>query len=181
MRVVCFIGMQVAIRGTSYTTLQRFGAIVVWTVSSITLLLMTVCGKLVFEGNQLFFQFGNRSSILSCASGVCCLQRNGVKLLAVGTSASLVNFPHLIISVQNSISCTLMTFLLITTCFCATYQYWYYRRYNLFLQVGTASTNALTKLRSKFDKNFEGKSEDVPILATSLAYGVYMSVSSNLR
>ncbi|CAK9207802.1 unnamed protein product [Sphagnum jensenii] len=81
---------QVAIRGTSYTTLQRFGAIV----------------------------------------------RNGVKLLAVGTSASLV---------------------------------------------GTASTNALTKLRSKFDKNFEGKSEDVPILATSLAYGVYMSVSSNLR
>jgi hypothetical protein len=47
--------------------------------------------------------------------------------------------------------------------------------------VGTASTNALTKLRSKFDKNFEGKSEDVPILATSLAYGVYMSVSSNLR
>jgi hypothetical protein len=67
---------QVAIRGTSYTTLQRFGAIV----------------------------------------------RNGVKLLAVGTSASLVNFPHLM-SVQNSISCTPMTFLLITTCFCATYQY----------------------------------------------------------
>lgn len=62
--------------------------------------------------------------------------RNGSKLLAVGTTASLV---------------------------------------------GTASTNALIAIRRKVDKNFEGESEDIPILQTSLAYGVYMAVSSNLR
>ncbi|KAG0561257.1 hypothetical protein M758_9G048700 [Ceratodon purpureus] len=62
--------------------------------------------------------------------------RNGSKLLAVGTTASLV---------------------------------------------GTASTNALIAVRRKLDKNFEGESEDIPILQTSLAYGVYMAISSNLR
>lgn len=49
------------------------------------------------------------------------------------------------------------------------------------LQVGTASTNALIAVRRKVDKNFEGEAEDIPILQTSLAYGVYMAVSSNLR
>ncbi|KAL3678178.1 hypothetical protein R1sor_021134 [Riccia sorocarpa] len=81
---------QIAIRGTSYSTLQRVGAIV----------------------------------------------RNGSKLFAVGTSASLI---------------------------------------------GTAATNGLIKVRKTLDKNFEGESEDIPIVSTSLAYGVYMAVSSNLR
>ncbi|MCO5588568.1 hypothetical protein L7F22_042525 [Adiantum nelumboides] len=81
---------QVALRGTSYTVLQRIGAVV----------------------------------------------RNGAKLLVVGTSASLV---------------------------------------------GTGMTNALISVRKLIDKDFAGQAEDVPILSTSLAYGVYMAVSSNLR
>ncbi|KAL2642151.1 hypothetical protein R1flu_009738 [Riccia fluitans] len=81
---------QIALRGTSYSTLQRVGAIV----------------------------------------------RNGSKLFVVGTSASLI---------------------------------------------GTAATNGLIKLRKAVDKNFEGESEDIPIVSTSLAYGVYMAISSNLR
>ncbi|KAH6557516.1 hypothetical protein KP509_1Z109400 [Ceratopteris richardii] len=81
---------QVALRGTSYTLLQRIGAIV----------------------------------------------RNGSKLLVVGTSASMV---------------------------------------------GTGVTNALINVRRAIDKDFTGQIEDVPILSTSLAYGVYMAVSSNLR
>ncbi|KAG6555196.1 hypothetical protein Mapa_003235 [Marchantia paleacea] len=81
---------QIALRGTSYSTLQRVGAIV----------------------------------------------RNGSKLFVVGTSASLI---------------------------------------------GTAATNTLIKLRKSLDKNFEGETEDIPIVSTSLAYGVYMAISSNLR
>ncbi|XP_010269771.1 PREDICTED: protein RETICULATA-RELATED 4, chloroplastic-like [Nelumbo nucifera] len=81
---------QVALAGTSYSFLQRIGAIV----------------------------------------------RNGAKLFAVGTSASLV---------------------------------------------GTGITNALINARKAIDKSFAGEAEDVPILSTSVAYGVYMAVSSNLR
>lgn len=81
---------QVALRGTSYSFLQRVGAIV----------------------------------------------RNGAKLFLVGTSASLV---------------------------------------------GTGATNLLINARKSFDKDFGGEAEDVPIVATSIAYGVYMAVSSNLR
>ncbi|KAM2641628.1 hypothetical protein TB1_027875 [Malus domestica] len=81
---------QVALSGTSYTLLQRIGAIV----------------------------------------------RNGAKLFAVGTGASLV---------------------------------------------GTGVTNALINARKALDKTFAGEAEDVPILSTSVAYGVYMAVSSNLR
>ncbi|KAG8068960.1 hypothetical protein GUJ93_ZPchr0005g14706 [Zizania palustris] len=81
---------QVALAGTSYTLLQRIGAIV----------------------------------------------RNGAKLFAVGTSASLI---------------------------------------------GTGVTNALIKARKAVSKDFEGESEDIPIVSTSVAYGVYMAVSSNLR
>ncbi|KAH7850127.1 hypothetical protein Vadar_028317 [Vaccinium darrowii] len=81
---------QVALAGTSYSFLQRVGAIV----------------------------------------------RNGAKLFAVGTSASLV---------------------------------------------GTGITNALINARKAIDKTFAGEAEDVPILSTSVAYGVYMAVSSNLR
>lgn len=81
---------QVALAGTSYSFLQRVGAIV----------------------------------------------RNGGKLFVVGTSASLI---------------------------------------------GTGVTNALISARKAIDKSFAGEAEDVPILSTSVAYGVYMSVSSNLR
>ncbi|XVF22894.1 hypothetical protein REPUB_Repub12eG0210100 [Reevesia pubescens] len=81
---------QVALAGTSYSVLQRIGAIV----------------------------------------------RNGAKLFAVGTGASLV---------------------------------------------GVGVTNALINARKVFDKSFAAEAEDVPILSTSVQYGVYMSVSSNLR
>ncbi|KAG5565162.1 hypothetical protein RHGRI_001154 [Rhododendron griersonianum] len=62
--------------------------------------------------------------------------RNGAKLFAVGTGASLV---------------------------------------------GTGITNGLINARKAIDKTFAGEAEDVPILSTSVAYGVYMAVSSNLR
>ncbi|MCO5601851.1 hypothetical protein L7F22_055976 [Adiantum nelumboides] len=81
---------QVALAGTSYTLLQRFGAIV----------------------------------------------RNGGKLFCVATSASLI---------------------------------------------GTSATNVLIYLRKKFNKNYAGNAEDVPILSMSIAYGAYAAVSSNLR
>ncbi|XP_027355192.1 protein RETICULATA-RELATED 4, chloroplastic-like [Abrus precatorius] len=81
---------QVALAGTSYTLIQRIGAIM----------------------------------------------RNGAKLFAVGTGASLI---------------------------------------------GTGVTNALINARKVVDKSFAAEAEDVPILSTSVAYGVYMAVSSNLR
>ncbi|EEF44572.1 protein RETICULATA-RELATED 4, chloroplastic isoform X1 [Ricinus communis] len=81
---------QVALAGTSYSFLQRVGAIV----------------------------------------------RNGGKLFAVGTSASLV---------------------------------------------GVGVTNILINARKILDKSFAGEAEDVPIVSTSIGYGVYMAVSSNLR
>ncbi|KAB1224967.1 hypothetical protein CJ030_MR1G013977 [Morella rubra] len=40
--------------------------------------------------------------------------------------------------------------------------------------VGTGASLAL-------DKSFAGEAEDVPVLSTSVAYGVYMAVSSNIR
>ncbi|CAA6668977.1 unnamed protein product [Spirodela intermedia] len=81
---------QIALSGTSYSLLQRVGAII----------------------------------------------RNGAKLFLVGTSASLV---------------------------------------------GTGAVNVLNNARGAFDREFAEASEDVPVLSTSAAYGLYMSVSSNLR
>ncbi|XP_020250485.1 protein RETICULATA-RELATED 4, chloroplastic [Asparagus officinalis] len=81
---------QVALAGTSYSFLQRLGAIA----------------------------------------------RNGSKLFLVGTSASLI---------------------------------------------GTGVTNALIRTRKAVDKDYDGEADEVPILSTSVAYGVYMAVSSNLR
>ncbi|RDX93340.1 Protein RETICULATA-RELATED 4, chloroplastic [Mucuna pruriens] len=81
---------QVALAGTSFTLIQRIGAIV----------------------------------------------RNGAKLFAVGTGASLI---------------------------------------------GTGVTNALINARKVVDKSFAAEAEDVPVISTSVAYGVYMAVSSNLR
>lgn len=48
-------------------------------------------------------------------------------------------------------------------------------------QVGTGVTNALINARKAIDKSFAAEAEDVPILSTSVGYGVYMAVSSNLR
>ncbi|XP_023906625.2 protein RETICULATA-RELATED 4, chloroplastic [Quercus suber] len=81
---------QVALAGTSYSFLQRLGAVV----------------------------------------------RNGAKLFAVGTASSLV---------------------------------------------GTAVTNALVNARKAVNKDSAAEVENVPIISTSVAYGVYMAVSSNLR
>ncbi|RDX84343.1 Protein RETICULATA-RELATED 4, chloroplastic, partial [Mucuna pruriens] len=47
--------------------------------------------------------------------------------------------------------------------------------------VGTAMTNALINAKKAVDKSNGGEIENVPILSTSAAYGVYMAVSSNLR
>ncbi|KGN58569.1 protein RETICULATA-RELATED 4, chloroplastic [Cucumis sativus] len=47
--------------------------------------------------------------------------------------------------------------------------------------VGTGITNTLINIRKFFDKSYAMEAEDVPVLATSIGYGVYMSVSSNLR
>ncbi|KAJ6895708.1 hypothetical protein NC651_022047 [Populus alba x Populus x berolinensis] len=81
---------QVALAGTSYSLLQRLGAIA----------------------------------------------RNGAKLFAVGTASSLV---------------------------------------------GTAVTNALINARKAVDKSATVEVENVPVVSTSVGYGVYMAVSSNLR
>lgn len=51
---------------------------------------------------------------------------------------------------------------------------------NVFIQVGTAVTNALINAKKAVNKSSE-EIENLPILATSAAYGVYMAVSSNLR
>ncbi|CAH9134578.1 unnamed protein product [Cuscuta epithymum] len=47
--------------------------------------------------------------------------------------------------------------------------------------VGTLATNALINTRKAVDKTSAEEVENVPVLATSVAYGVYMAVSSNLR
>ncbi|KAL2942058.1 Protein RETICULATA-RELATED 4 chloroplastic [Bienertia sinuspersici] len=47
--------------------------------------------------------------------------------------------------------------------------------------VGTSITNAVINARKAVDKSAAEEVENVPILSTSVAYGVYMAVSSNLR
>lgn len=69
---------QVALSGTSYSFLQRIGAIV---VSSFILKLIPLPFELVSS---------NAQSLYACF----CLQRNGAKLFAVGTTSSLVSFLH---------------------------------------------------------------------------------------
>ncbi|TVU36799.1 hypothetical protein EJB05_18746, partial [Eragrostis curvula] len=64
------------------------------------------------------------------------IMRNGAKLFAVGTSASLI---------------------------------------------GTGVTNAIIKARKAVDKDLVDEVEDIPVVSTSVAYGVYMAISSNLR
>ncbi|KAM7268410.1 hypothetical protein ACFE04_010576 [Oxalis oulophora] len=47
--------------------------------------------------------------------------------------------------------------------------------------IGVGVTNLLIKARKALDKSFSGEVEDLPIIPTSIAYGTYMSVSSNIR
>jgi hypothetical protein len=47
--------------------------------------------------------------------------------------------------------------------------------------VGTVVTNTVINARKAVDKTGEAEVENVPVLSTSAAYGVYMAVSSNLR
>ncbi|XP_052187382.1 protein RETICULATA-RELATED 4, chloroplastic-like [Diospyros lotus] len=47
--------------------------------------------------------------------------------------------------------------------------------------VGTLVTNGLINAKKAVDKSSAEEVENVPVLATSVAYGVYMAVSSNLR
>ncbi|KAH6767664.1 UvrABC system C protein, partial [Perilla frutescens var. hirtella] len=47
--------------------------------------------------------------------------------------------------------------------------------------VGTAVTNALINARKAVKHSAGDEVENVPILKTSVAYGVYMAISSNLR
>ncbi|XP_057549957.1 protein RETICULATA-RELATED 4, chloroplastic-like [Amaranthus tricolor] len=47
--------------------------------------------------------------------------------------------------------------------------------------VGTVITNAVINARKAVDKSAADEVENVPVLSTSVGYGVYMAVSSNLR
>ncbi|KAL9253979.1 RETICULATA-RELATED 4, chloroplastic-like protein [Drosera capensis] len=47
--------------------------------------------------------------------------------------------------------------------------------------VGTAITNVVINARKAVDTSSAAESENLPILSTSIGYGVYMAVSSNLR
>ncbi|KAL0464465.1 UNVERIFIED_CONTAM: protein RETICULATA-RELATED 4, chloroplastic [Sesamum latifolium] len=82
------------------------------------------------------FQVALAGTSYSFLQRVGALVRNGAKLFCVGTSASVI---------------------------------------------GTGVTNLLISARKAIDKSFAGEAEDLPVLSTSAAYGVYMSVSSNLR
>ncbi|CAN6337742.1 unnamed protein product [Urochloa humidicola] len=82
------------------------------------------------------FQIALAGRSYSLLQRVGAIVRNGAKLFAVGTSASLI---------------------------------------------GTGATNALIKARQVVSKDSAGEVENIPILETSAAYGVYMAISSNLR
>ncbi|RLM61700.1 protein RETICULATA-RELATED 4, chloroplastic-like [Panicum miliaceum] len=82
------------------------------------------------------FQIALAGRSFSLLQRLGAILRNGAKLFAVGTSASLI---------------------------------------------GTGVTNASIKARKAVDKDLEDEVEDIPVVSTSVAYGVYMAVSSNLR
>ncbi|XAR60355.1 hypothetical protein NMG60_11033698 [Bertholletia excelsa] len=82
------------------------------------------------------FQVALAGSSYSFLQRIGAIVRNGAKLFAVGTTSSLV---------------------------------------------GTVITNALINAKKAVDKSAADEVENVPVLATSVAYGVYMAVSSNLR
>ncbi|KAL3828204.1 hypothetical protein ACJIZ3_017006 [Penstemon smallii] len=82
------------------------------------------------------FQIALSGTSFSLLQRLGAIARNGSKLFAVGTTSSLV---------------------------------------------GTVVTNALIKARKAVDHSTADEVETVPVLSTSVAYGVYMAISSNLR
>lgn len=48
-------------------------------------------------------------------------------------------------------------------------------------QVGISITNALINAQKVVNKTFAAEVENLPVISTSVAYGVYMVVVSNLR
>lgn len=50
-----------------------------------------------------------------------------------------------------------------------------------FFQVGTGVVNALINAKKTVDKSAADELETLPVVATSVGYGIYMGVSSNLR
>lgn len=48
-------------------------------------------------------------------------------------------------------------------------------------QVGIGITNALINVQKAVNKTFTAEAENLPIISTSVAFGVYMVVISNLR
>ncbi|KAJ1287138.1 hypothetical protein BS78_03G407300 [Paspalum vaginatum] len=82
------------------------------------------------------FQMALAGRSFSLLQRLGAILRNGIKLFAVGTTASLI---------------------------------------------GTSVTNTLIKAKKAVDKDLDDEVEDIPVLATSAAYGIYMSISSNLR
>lgn len=82
------------------------------------------------------FQIAMAGRSFSLLQRIGAFVRNGIKLLAVGTTASLI---------------------------------------------GTSVTNAALKAKRAVDKDLEDEVMEIPVVSTSVAYGVYMSISSNLR
>jgi len=48
-------------------------------------------------------------------------------------------------------------------------------------QVGITITNALINVKKAVNKTFAAQAENLPVIATSVAHGVYMVVISNIR
>nr|GMD24484.1 protein RETICULATA-RELATED 4, chloroplastic-like [Ipomoea batatas] len=92
--------------------------------------------KFFYNCPENAFQVALPGTTYSLLQRLGAIARNGAKLFAVGTTSSLV---------------------------------------------GTLVTNALINARKTVDKSSSEGVENVPVLSTSFAYGVYMAVSSNLR
>ncbi|XP_059665332.1 protein RETICULATA-RELATED 4, chloroplastic-like [Cornus florida] len=92
--------------------------------------------KFFYNCPENAFQVALAGSSFSFLQRMGAIVRNGAKLFAVGTTSSLV---------------------------------------------GTVVTNALINARKAVDTSSTDELENVPVLSTSVAYGVYMAVSSNLR
>lgn len=50
-----------------------------------------------------------------------------------------------------------------------------------FVQIGTSVVNALINAKKAIDKSPADEIKNLPVIATSFNYGVYLAVSSNLR
>jgi len=48
-------------------------------------------------------------------------------------------------------------------------------------QVGTMITNALINVKNAVNKTFATQAENLPVISTSVAHGIYMVVISNIR